>query len=199
MVFYIKDGDIFNIPQIRNYAHGCNCAGAMGKGIAVQFKMRFPKMYEEYRNLCREGRFSAGEVFAYHDGESIIFNLGTQRSWKEKAKLEYIETSLRKMMKIAQEEGVKAIAMPAVGAGLGGCDWNSIMQIINNIAHEVPSVDLYVIEHYSDQEINISYIRKEWPEDSTIFYIHFIGNEAVRQIEIREDKTIYLSIAHPVC
>ena len=38
MVFYIQEGDIFNIPQIRNYAHGCNCAGAMGKGIALQFR-----------------------------------------------------------------------------------------------------------------------------------------------------------------
>ena len=45
MVYYIQEGDIFRIPQIRNYAHGCNCAGAMGKGIALQFKDRFPQMY----------------------------------------------------------------------------------------------------------------------------------------------------------
>jgi len=53
MVYYIEEGNIFQIPQIRNYAHGCNCVGAMGKGIALQFKGRFPEMYEQYKRCVR--------------------------------------------------------------------------------------------------------------------------------------------------
>ena len=34
---------------VSSYAHGCNCAGAMGKGIAVQFKSKYPDMYLEYK------------------------------------------------------------------------------------------------------------------------------------------------------
>ena len=47
MVNFIKQGDIFNLNGVRSYAHGCNCAGAMGKGIALQFRERYLKMYAE--------------------------------------------------------------------------------------------------------------------------------------------------------
>lgn len=48
MIRYIEKGDIFRIEGVSSYAHGCNCAGAMGKGIAVQFKDKYPDMYLEY-------------------------------------------------------------------------------------------------------------------------------------------------------
>lgn len=54
MVTYIEHGNIFDLFEISNYAHGCNCAGAMGKGIALQFKDKFPKMYLEYKRRCKE-------------------------------------------------------------------------------------------------------------------------------------------------
>lgn len=44
MIQFIERGDIFNIEGVNNYAHGCNCAGAMGKGIALQLKNKYPKM-----------------------------------------------------------------------------------------------------------------------------------------------------------
>ena len=47
MVNFIKQGDIFNLNGVRSYAHDCNCAGAMGKGIALQFRERYLKMYAE--------------------------------------------------------------------------------------------------------------------------------------------------------
>lgn len=47
MIRYIEKGDIFRIDGVSSYAHGCNCAGAMGKGIAVQFKSKYPDMYLE--------------------------------------------------------------------------------------------------------------------------------------------------------
>ena len=49
MIHYIKDGDIFSIEGVTNFAHGCNCAGSMGRGIAVQFRKKFPRMYENYK------------------------------------------------------------------------------------------------------------------------------------------------------
>lgn len=58
MIHYIEYGDIFNIPGVTCYAHGCNCAGAMGKGIALQFKAKFREMYFEYKRLCDNGEFN---------------------------------------------------------------------------------------------------------------------------------------------
>ena len=75
MVTYIEQGNIFNLQDISNFAHGCNCAGAMGKGIALQFKDKFPKMYIEYKKLCKEGLFSLGDVFTYNYDYGTVFNL----------------------------------------------------------------------------------------------------------------------------
>lgn len=199
MVYYISEGDIFKIPQIKNYSHGCNCGGAMGKGIALQFRKRFPLMYEQYKELCREGKFEVGSVFCYHYEHGVVFNLGTQKSWKVKAQLEYIEASFREMLEIARNSGIKEIAMPAIGAGLGGESWDEIKKIINNAAYDYPSIDLYCVERYKDIKMEITYVKKEWVEENIVFYIHFIGEEAVRQIEKYPGKTVYLSNATPIC
>ena len=100
--------------------------------------------------------------------------------------------------KLAVVDGTREIAMPAIGAGLGGGNWNDIKRMISEVASNHPSVDLYVVEQYKDVDINICYIRKEWEEEHTLYYLHFVGDEAVRQIEIMPDKTIYLSIYQPI-
>ena len=63
-------------------------------------------MYEQYKDLCRSGKFLVGDVFAYSYPEGVIYNLGTQRTWKEKAEMNYISTSLHKMMEMAEDYGI---------------------------------------------------------------------------------------------
>lgn len=148
MIHYIEYGDIFKIPGVTSYAHGCNCAGAMGKGIALQFKAKFPEMYFEYKRLCDNGEFNPGDVYAYNYGSGYVFNLGTQVTWRTKAKLEYIESAIDKMMEIAESVDVDKIALPAIGAGLGGLLWVDVKQTLEKVAAQHISVDLYVVENY---------------------------------------------------
>jgi O-acetyl-ADP-ribose deacetylase (regulator of RNase III) len=101
MVKYIEFGNIFKLEGVKNFAHGCNCAGAMGKGIAVQFKAKYPKMYSEYKNLCKEGKFNLGDVFEYNYGNGYVFNLGTQKTWRTKANIEAVEHSITNMLLFA--------------------------------------------------------------------------------------------------
>ena len=96
MIKYIEFGDIFKIQSVTSYAHGCNCAGAMGMGIALQFKVKFPEMYTEYKSLCETGKFTPGDVFAYEYGQGFVFNLGTQLPWKTPAELKYIQDAAKK-------------------------------------------------------------------------------------------------------
>ncbi len=103
MIRYIEKGDIFRIDGVSSYAHGCNCAGAMGKGIAVQFKSKYPDMYLEYKQLCKENKFCPGDVFDYDYGNGHIYNLGTQATWRTRAKIEYIEKALIQMLELASE------------------------------------------------------------------------------------------------
>lgn len=147
MVHYIPKGDIFALEDVNSYAHGCNCAGAMGKGIAVQFRDKFPEMYQEYKTLCKSGAFQPGDVFDYNYGKGHIYNLGTQKNWRTKATLEYIKASLVRMFELASHDESK-IAMPAIGAGLGGLQWTDVQSVIDSVAVEYPNVELYVVETY---------------------------------------------------
>jgi O-acetyl-ADP-ribose deacetylase (regulator of RNase III) len=150
MVRYIEFGNIFKLQGINSYAHGCNCAGAMGKGIAVQFKKKFPKMYAEYKKLCHQGEFSLGDVFEYNYGDGYVFNLGTQATWKTKANIHAIEQSLTKMLLLASSKNVKKIALPKIAAGLGGLNWDSVKSVINKVATNHPDIELLVVENYND-------------------------------------------------
>lgn len=150
MIQFIERGDIFNIKGVNNYAHGCNCAGAMGKGIALQFKNKYPKMYSEYRAMCKDGLFNPGDVFDYNYGNGHIYNLGTQVSWKTKARLEYIEDSVGRMLELAASDNVTKIALPAIGAGLGGLNWNDVKEILNMVSVNYPDIELYVVEAYGE-------------------------------------------------
>ena len=92
-----------------------------------------------------------GDVYTYRDGKETVFNLGTQESWKTKATLANVETALIQMMKIAETLQISSIALPTIGAGLGGLDWGEVKSIINKISVNNPRTELYVVENYSSK------------------------------------------------
>lgn len=141
------EGDLFTYPNIDALAHGCNCAGAMGKGIALEFKKRFPRMYETYRNRCLSGQFNLGDVFVWTEDSIVIFDLGTQRSWRSKATIPAITESVQKMLLIGQKMGIRRIGIPRIGAGLGGLEWDDVKQILTQIANKF-DIELVVFQTY---------------------------------------------------
>ena len=152
MIHYIKEGDIFSMKGVNSYAHGCNCAGSMGRGIAAQFRKKFPRMYENYRQMCLNKTFRPGDVYDYNYGSGHVYNLATQQHYciaGQLAKLVYIETSIEKMMQLAEKSSVWSIVMPKIGAGLGGLNWGEVKAIIEIVAASHSKVDLYVVENYS--------------------------------------------------
>lgn len=108
-------------------------------------------MYVKYKQLCKEGEFCPGDVFDYDYGGGHIYNLGTQVTWRTRAEIEYIEGSLDRMLYLAVCNDVKAIAMPAIGAGLEGLKWDDVKRCIERVASSYPMVDLYVVEAYQGE------------------------------------------------
>ncbi len=108
-------------------------------------------MYVKYKQLCKEGEFCPGDVFDYDYGGGHIYNLGTQVTWRTRAEIEYIEGSLDRMLYLAVCNDVKEIAMPAIGAGLGGLKWDDVKRCIERVANSYPMVDLYVVEAYQGE------------------------------------------------
>jgi O-acetyl-ADP-ribose deacetylase (regulator of RNase III) len=140
-------GDLFQTEGLRAYAHGCNCAGAMGAGVAVAFKKRWPRMFEEYTARCADGRFRLGDVFVWNEGDEVVYNLATQEHWKTKARLPALARALRKAVALAEHAGVERIGLPRIGAGLGGLEWPRVKSVLNEIGGET-KVTLVVFEQF---------------------------------------------------
>lgn len=141
-------GDLFRQDGLRALAHGCNCAGAMGKGIALEFRSRFPKMYAEYKRRCAEGRFGLGDVFTWSEGGVTVFNLGTQKTWRTKAEVQAIQAAVTKMIQEAEAMGITQVALPRIGAGLGGLPWEPVRALLLRLGEDT-SVHLLVFEEYA--------------------------------------------------
>ena len=103
-------GDLFdNAAWRRAFAHGCNCQGSMGAGVAKTFRARYPEMYEEYRSRCKAEprRFNLGDCWLWKaDDQPWVFNLGTQEGyWRSRASYEAIETALKEMQEAGRRRG----------------------------------------------------------------------------------------------
>jgi O-acetyl-ADP-ribose deacetylase (regulator of RNase III) len=149
-------GDLFvNRFKVQAFAHGCNCQGSMGAGIATGFKQRYPDMYEEYRRRCKADprAFNLGDSFLWKsDDQPWVFNLGTQEQyWHGRASYDAIETALITMRQQADSEGIKTIAVPRIGVGYGGLSWKKVRAIIEQVFADWAGT-LYVYETYVEGE-----------------------------------------------
>lgn len=144
-------GDLFEFAGLDALAHGCNCAGAMGKGIAVEFKRRYPAMFDAYRQRCLEGAFALGDVFPWRAEGRVILNLGTQRTWRTRARLVDVKRALEEMVRVAEEMEASRIGLPRIGAGLGRLPWPSVKALLIEIARDA-EVELVVFEEYVPAE-----------------------------------------------
>jgi O-acetyl-ADP-ribose deacetylase (regulator of RNase III) len=137
-------GDLFSSEGLDALAHGCNCAGAMGRGIAVEFKNRWPAMYSAYRERCRNGVFNPGDAFVWEESGLTLYNLGTQAHWRKAAELWAIEAAVQRMIEHAIDNGISVIGMPRIGSGLGGLPWGDVEQVIREVLGDV---DIRIIVH----------------------------------------------------
>ncbi len=145
-------GDLFaNRFKAQALAHGCNCQGSMGAGIATGFRDRYPAMYAEYRRRCKaEPRtFNLGEAWLWKaDGQPWVFNLGTQEGvWRARASYQAIEAALRSMRQQADREVITTVAVPRIGAGYGGLSWKKVRAVVEQVFADWPGT-LYVYEDY---------------------------------------------------
>jgi O-acetyl-ADP-ribose deacetylase (regulator of RNase III) len=152
MPIQFVSGDLFaNQHHAQALAHGCNCKGSMGAGIAVGFRERYPAMYEEYRRRCKAEprQFNPGDVFLWKaDDQPWVFNLATQEDyWRSRATYEAVELTLRRMRELADAEGIQRIAMPRIGTGYGGLSWKKVRAIVEQVFGDWSGA-LYVYEEY---------------------------------------------------
>jgi len=123
-----------------------NCVGFMGKGVALQFKQAFPDNYEAYRKACEAGHVQPGRMFIYETGRMIppfyIINFPTKRHWRGKSRMEDIEAGLDALVEDVKRLGIRSLAMPPLGCGFGGLDWNTVRPRIEQAFARLPQVQV---------------------------------------------------------
>lgn len=123
-----------------------NCVGVMGKGIALQFKRRYPSVYTTYRKACEAGEVTTGRMLPVETGEMTgptwVINFPTKKHWRSPSRLEWIESGLRDLRRVIAELGIKSIAIPPLGAGNGGLNWGDVEPLIRSTFADDPTVDV---------------------------------------------------------
>lgn len=127
-----------------------NCVGVMGRGIALQFKKAFPANFHAYALACKAGEVQPGRMFIHDTGSfanpRYIINFPTKRHWKGKSRIEDIDAGLAALAAEVRARGIRSIAIPPLGAGLGGLDWSDVRPRIEAALRDLPDVDVLIYE-----------------------------------------------------
>lgn len=127
-----------------------NTVGVMGKGIALMFKEKFPLNYKLYKQACSQKAVQVGQVFVTRNPEfsnpKWIINFPTKEHWRGKTKLAWIESGMDDLVRVVRELEITSIAIPPLGCGNGGLDWDQVRPIILSKLQSIGAVDIEVFE-----------------------------------------------------
>ena len=125
-----------------------NCVGVMGKGIALQFKRRYPDVFKEYERACKAGEVHIGRMLVVPTdqitGPRWIIHFPTKKHWRSPSKLDYIDAGLADLTEVIKNLGLTSIAVPPLGAGNGGLEWATVEPRIEDMLADLPSVDVHL-------------------------------------------------------
>lgn len=148
------NGDLFE-SKAQALVNTVNCYGVMGKGIALEFKKKFPEMFEVYKEYCDKKLIKPGVLQLYKKSSPWILNFPTKDHWRSPSKLEYIESGLIKFSNEYKSKGIKSIAFPKLGTQNGGLDWEDVKILMYNYLSELEDLEVEIY-HY----LPVSKIRK---------------------------------------
>jgi len=145
----IKSGDLLKNDS-EAIVNTVNCVGVMGKGIALQFKQRWPQNFKAYAAACERNEVKIGTMFICDLGKweqpRFIINFPTKVHWRGDSKIEYIKEGLRDLISQADFLGIKSVALPPLGCGNGGLDWSTVRSAIVNAFRNHPRIKVTLFE-----------------------------------------------------
>src|SRR5438067_432660 len=132
-MIYRAEGDLLG-TNVEALVNTVNTVGVMGKGIALQFKERFPENYKLYKAAADAKELHTGKMFVVPtnrmDDVKWIINFPTKKHWRYPSKIEYIKEGLDDLVDVIKKYQIKSIALPSLGCGNGGLDWDIVKPLI---------------------------------------------------------------------
>lgn len=161
-----KVGDIL-AEDAEALVNTVNCVGIMGRGIALQFKQAFPDNFKAYERACKLGQVDPGRMFVFNTGQlthpRYIINFPTKRHWRGHSRIEDIETGLEALAAEVSSRRIRSVAIPPLGAGLGGLQWSDVRPRIERAFLGLPEVRVLVFEPRGVVEPGAVRVRRKIP------------------------------------
>ncbi|HEY0231073.1 MAG TPA: macro domain-containing protein [Dokdonella sp.] len=165
-------GDLLKADRVDALVNTVNCVGVMGKGIALQFKLKWPENYQAYEAACRRGEVQIGKMFVCDLGAlatpKYIINFPTKEHWRGRSKIAYIRAGLLDLVEQIRSLNISSIAVPPLGAGNGGLAWDEVRPVIEEAFRELPDVEVKLFEPAGAPPPNELEVRTARPAMTTV-------------------------------
>ena len=201
-MIHFTRGDIFTQPA-EAIVNPVNCVGVSGSGLALQFKRRYPHAFLAYRRACEAGRVRPGRMFMFDTGSDRprwIVHFPTKRHWRDRSAIGDIEAGLRDLASAIERHGIRSIAVPPLGCGLGGLDWRAVRPLVTACLAGTPAT-VIVLEPAPEAEpcagagVRLREEREAMTHDTTSIFAS--GAVVVPDIVTEaEEERILLRISH---
>ena len=149
MLTYLK-GDIFSSPA-QVLVNTVNTVGVMGKGVALEYKNRYPEMFRYYQGLCDEGKFGVGNLALWKSEDKWILLFPTKKHWRNPSQMEYIEAGLKKFVASYYKMGIESIAFPRLGCGNGQLRWEDVQPVMEKYLSDLPIQIFVYVDQYKEE------------------------------------------------
>lgn len=146
MTLTIRNGDLFT-SDAQAYGHGVNIYGAMGAGIAKVFANRFDGLLDDYRAFCKNPGLEPGGMLPWCSKKGQwVYNMASQNYPGPFAKLEWLRSSAYKSLVHAEVHNIPVIAIPQIGCGIGGLEWEDVATVLEDVQEEfIPKFEVWVL------------------------------------------------------
>ncbi len=144
----IKNEDYFNL-DVQTLVNPVNCLGVMGAGLALQFKRRYPAMYDQYRQDCLNGLYEPGKLMLWKESDvhyNQVINFPTKKQWQAPSKLEYIEAGLVDFVNRYKDFEIVSVAFPRLGCGFGGLKWDDVQPLMYKYLDQLIDIQVVLCE-----------------------------------------------------
>ena len=150
-----KTGDVLE-EDAEALVNTVNCVGVMGRGVALRFKKKYPENFRAYAEACRHNKVQPGRMWVFSTDQLFpphyIINFPTKRHWRARSRLSDIEAGLDHLVEVIRKRNILSIAIPALGSGLGGLDWNQVRPRIEAALGGIDALDVVVFEPWVTSE-----------------------------------------------
>ena len=177
-------GNIFN-SSMQTIVNTVNTVGFMGAGIALEYKRRFPEMFNEYNNLCTSGNLKIGKLHLWKNDNPWILNFPTKIHYSNPSKLDFIYKGLIEFTESYKNLGITSIAFPQLGTQLGGLSWEDSVKPLMHKHLENLDIEIEIYEYDPNANdnlyINIRKILKTFSENDFKKHLQ-IGSKTYKNI-----------------